>query len=315
MAPRQIAYPVPHYRAGRRTRVRLLAFHTSEGARTVESLGSFLRRRGGASYHAGTDDDKIAYYVNRRNEAWHLRNGNPMSDGFVFCGFASWTRAQWFEHPVMLENGAWWLASCAAERGLPLRWLSVADTASAVRSRSHIGGTCDHDDYSDATRDGTHWDCGEGFPKDWVINRAIEIQGAQPAPTPGPSPDTTGGTVIPIQLDPTPEPDNWDDSATWPWREVVVPLGYVQGWRGRLWLRFAAMHPGGRIFRAHVDYPDGDRVRFANWADVGDWPGIHVEPPYKATRQYAYQPPKGAGTLMFTYAAPKGGGLNLEWER
>jgi hypothetical protein len=313
MAPRQIAYPVPHYTAGRRTRVRLLILHTAEGARTVESLGSFLRRLGSASYHGAGDDDKIAYYVNRRHTAWHCRGANPLSDGFCLTGFANWSRAEWLRHPVMLENAAWWLASCSAERDLPLRKLSIAEVRDAVRNPNHPGGVCMHWDYTRATGDGTHWDVGGNFPWDSVLARAREIRGGQPAPTPAPT--TTGGTMIPIQLDPTPAPENWDDSTTWPWREIVVPLGYIEGWRGKLWLRFATMHPGGRIFRAHVDYPDGERVRFAGWAGVGDWPGIHVEPPYKATRQYAFQPPKGPGVLMLTYAAPFGAGLDLEWER
>lgn len=174
--PLQIAYPVGNFRRGRRTRVRVLTLHTSEGARTVESLGGFLRSISNASYHAATDDRKIAYYVNRKNEAWHLRNGNPVADGFCFCGFAKWSRAEWFEHPVMLENAAWWLASCARERNVPLRWLSVSTARNAIRNADHAGGVIDHDDYSNATSDGTHWDCGEGLPKDWIIARAIQIQ-------------------------------------------------------------------------------------------------------------------------------------------
>jgi hypothetical protein len=176
MAPRQVAYPVDNYRSGRRTRVRLLSLHTTEGARTMASLAAFLRRIETASYHGGSDDELIGYLVDRRHEAWHLRGGNPMSDGFVFCGFAAWSEREWFRHPVMMENAAWWLASCAGQRDLPLRWLSIREAREAVRDPEHPGGVIDHDDYTDATHDGTHWDCGEGLPKDWLIQRARQIQ-------------------------------------------------------------------------------------------------------------------------------------------
>lgn len=201
MPPYQIAYPVRHYRPGRRTRVRLLEFHTAEGARTVESLGAFLNRLGTASYHGGGDDVKIAYFVNRKNEAWHSRGANPMADGYCFCGFASWSREEWFRHPVMLENGAWWLASCARERGIPLRWLSLQNTAGAVRNYDHPGGVIDHDDYTKALRDGTHWDCGPNFPKDWVINRAAEIlRGQASLPKPSPAPRILRWNLEDIQM-------------------------------------------------------------------------------------------------------------------
>lgn len=191
MAPRQVAMPVSKFRSGRRARVRLLQLHTTEGSRTMASLTAFLRRGPNASYHAGTDDELIGYQVNRSNEAWHSRGANPFADGFVFCAMAKWSRAEWFQHPVQLENAAWWLASCSRERGVPLRWLSVAETRAAVRDARHAGGVCDHDDYSDATGDGSHWDCGEGLPKDWIIARAIDIhRGQRGMPVMPPNPGT-----------------------------------------------------------------------------------------------------------------------------
>lgn len=180
MAPRQLAMPVNNFRQGRRRRISLLAIHTTEGARTMGALVAFQRRMGNSSYHAGSDDELIGYMVNRANEAWHLRNGNPMSDGFVLCGMAEWPEAEWHRHPVMLENCAWWIASAARERGLPLRWMTIEQVAEAVRNPSGApGGVCMHWDYTRATGDGTHWDCGRNLPKEWIINRARQIQSGQ----------------------------------------------------------------------------------------------------------------------------------------
>lgn len=182
MAPLQISYPVPHFTAGRNTRVRLLVLHTTEGARTVEALGSFLRRKGTASYHAATDDEKIAYFVDRKNRAWHCRGANPYADGFCLCGFAAWSTAEWLRHPVMLENTAWWLAQCSRERGVPLRHLSIAEVAAVHRNPNHPGGVAMHWDYTRATGDGSHWDLGGNFPWDRVLGRARELAGGATSP-------------------------------------------------------------------------------------------------------------------------------------
>lgn len=181
MAPRQIALPVNKFRPGRRSRVRLLIIHTTEGARTMQSLASFLRRGPNASYHAGSDDYVLAYLVNRMNEAWHCRGANPMADGFVMCAFAEWSEREWLNHPVMLENAAWWLASCARERGIPLRHLTINETRDAFHNKNHPGGVIAHWDYTRALGDGSHWDVGREFPWSRVLNRAREIQSGQTA--------------------------------------------------------------------------------------------------------------------------------------
>jgi hypothetical protein len=148
----------------------------------MTSLAAFLRRIGTASYHAGTDDQVIGYLVNRSNEAWHLRNGNPAADGFVFCGFASWSTEEWFRHPVMLEHAAWWIESCSRERGIPLKWLSHAEIREALRNPNYPGGITHHHGYTLSARDGSHWDCGPNLPWQWILKRANEIRGGKDVP-------------------------------------------------------------------------------------------------------------------------------------
>jgi|ERR1700742_3153302 len=178
--PSVIPYPVPHYTRGRKRRVNLLIFHTSEGARTIGSLGNFLRAKGTASYHVATDDVSLAEYVDPNNTAWHCRNGNPASEGFCFCGFASWSADEWLRHNVMLENAAWWLSRRAPARGIPLKKLSVAEVREAILNPNYPGGVCMHDTYTRAMQDGSHWDCGQPFygrPLDWIIERARHLTG------------------------------------------------------------------------------------------------------------------------------------------
>lgn len=295
MAPRQVALPVPHYRSGRRSRVRLLVGHTAEGARTMASLAAFLRRLGTASYHGGSDDELIGYLVNRKHEAWHCRGANPLSDGFVLCGFAGWSQAEWRRHPVMLENFAWWLASCARERGLPLRWLSDREVRDAVHDPQHPGGVCDHWAYSRATADGDHWDVGLHLPWDELLAWAAEIQAETTAPKPPAVPTSQrlmeDHTML-LRTDP--------DRAEWvsyffePGTLASITLGW--GSPGELieakwWFRQGGWEEGRK--------PVG--IDLARWAHGG------LQPHHMSL---VWEPPAGADCLELAFRAP-GQGLHI----
>lgn len=164
--------------------VRCLALHTSEGAATVGQLRAFFDASGKASSHASADstgalaDGAAGGFVDYANKAWTIRNGNAWTDNIELCGYASWSRVQWLAVPKLLEACATWLARRSRARGIPLVHLTVDQL------RQGRSGVIDHDDYSDATGDGTHWDVGENFPWDVVIPRAIALAGGSPPPAP-----------------------------------------------------------------------------------------------------------------------------------
>lgn len=166
-------------------RVRNLAVHTAEGARRVADLRAYFDRIGTASCHAAADDtgalaEAGAGFVPYDRAAWTIRNGNGWTDNLELCAFAAWTRAQWLAAPRLLEACALWIARRSVARGFPIDKLTVAQL------RAQQTGTIDHDDYTDATGDGTHWDVGENFPWDVVIPRARALAG-NPAPAPTPT--------------------------------------------------------------------------------------------------------------------------------
>lgn len=165
--------------------VRAAAVHTTEGALTVAELRAFFDRvNAKGSSHAAADADGILAegaaggFVPYDRAAWTLRNGNAWSDNLELCAFAKWTRTEWLARPRLLEACARWLAGRHKARGIPLNKLTVAEL------RAQTPGVIDHDDYTDATGDGTHWDVGENFPWDVVIPRARQLAGGTtPAPT------------------------------------------------------------------------------------------------------------------------------------
>jgi hypothetical protein len=166
-------------RGGRR--VRWLAVHSTEGIMRARDLRDWASWPG--SSHASADADGVLLepddgFVPYERAAWTLRNGNPVSENIELCAFARWTRAQWLDRPALLEQCARWLAKRSRATGVPLVKLTVAQV------RVGAAGVIDHDDYTDATGDGTHWDVGESFPWDLVIPRARAILNPPAPPTP-----------------------------------------------------------------------------------------------------------------------------------
>lgn len=216
-------------------RVRLVVLHTTEGARTVESLGRYFQTgTDQASYHAAFDDNRTETYVDYPRAAWALRAANPISDNAAFCAFAAWTRAEWLRHPRMLEQAATWVAGRCAARGVPVRRLPLPEVAACARDPRHPGGVIMHRDYTLATRDGSHTDCGDHLPWDVILTQAQQL--TTPAPPPVSSRRATEDHTMLITLPATPPPpDLTADPAKWPrsreFTRGLLPPGKGT-WRG-----------------------------------------------------------------------------------
>lgn len=154
-------------------RVIWICVHTAEGIRDVDDLQAYFNSGVAASSHAGADDRKLEEgWVPYDRASWTLRNGNARSDNLELCGFAAWSRKEWLDnHQGMLNNAALWIRRRCNARGIPIVKLSAADVAAGK------AGVIGHADYTNGTRDGSHWDPGPGFPWDVVIAKA---RGAAP---------------------------------------------------------------------------------------------------------------------------------------
>lgn len=157
----------------RTTNVIWVTIHTAEGptdefparpdldSGSARDLVSFFEGKTDRSCHAVADDDVlIDNLIPYNRAAWTLRGGNSRSDNLEMCGLASWSRPEWLEHPGMLRNAARWVASRLLARGIPNRRINIAQCAAGV------SGYLDHNTYTKAYKDGTHWDCGPDFPWD-----------------------------------------------------------------------------------------------------------------------------------------------------
>lgn len=151
------------------TRVTWLALHTSEGGGTARALRDADWWTG--SSHAICDNTELLTpaegCVPYDRGSWTLRNGNARSENIEQIGYASWSRDYWLTNRLpQLRHTAKWLRDRSAARGIPLDYIGI-DGVRAGRS-----GVIQHNDYSKGTGDGSHWDCGPGYPVDVVLDMA-----------------------------------------------------------------------------------------------------------------------------------------------
>lgn len=95
-------------------------------------------------------------------KAWTQAAYNPQSLSIEQIEYADKQRSRWFdENRPQLENTALWVARWSHRYGIPLK-------------HSTSRGVCQHRELGLAG--GGHTDVGEGYPFNWVLNRAKQIK-------------------------------------------------------------------------------------------------------------------------------------------
>lgn len=158
--------PSPNY-SSRSGSVRLIVLHTAEGARTIQSLGSFFGSSASqVSSHVGADDtpNTVGEFVHRDDKAWTVSAFNSEAVSIEQCAFVAWSPDEWMNHPNLLANTAAWIAEEAAHFGIPIVKLDDSQAQGSGR------GVCQHSNLGAAG--GGHNDCGPNFPIDHVLELA-----------------------------------------------------------------------------------------------------------------------------------------------
>lgn len=154
---------------GRIAAVDLLMIHTAEGPRRVVDLGGFFHRTTTGSSHSGVDDHGRLDFVRFDDTAWGCPGCNADGEHLELCGFAHWTRAEWLDHPGMLEQTARWLAHRCEARRIPAVYLGPAQL------RADRRGITTHRSGSAAFHLSDHTDPGDHFPMDHVLDRVHQL--------------------------------------------------------------------------------------------------------------------------------------------
>lgn len=188
--------PSPNHESRAGTVVDLLAVHTAEGARRAADLGRYFQNPDvEASSHDGADNGETIRYVDYERAAWTLLNGNRRSENLELCGFAHWSRDDWFANVGILNECAAWLAQRSVARNIPLRKLSPAEVDAGM------SGVIGHADWTYSVIGwGNHTDPGPSFPWDYVLDRAraLVAGGELPGvPSAGPAPQPADAWPLP----------------------------------------------------------------------------------------------------------------------
>jgi len=213
MAIQEMWMPSPHYSTSRGPYNKAV-LHTTEGATTIEALGSwFANPSAGVSSHHGADNKKrsvFGAYVYENYKAWTQGSANPYCLSIELCtpagAAAGWSQSYWLSsQDTLCRNAAEWLAYVCGKYSIPFTKLS-----SSQAQNPDIRGICQHMNLG--SWGSNHSDCGSGFPIDQVIEWARGAPPPQPEPqppepVPAPSVTTSMSVLIPSGSDPAASPD------------------------------------------------------------------------------------------------------------
>ena len=194
MAVTRAWWPSPHFSSGGLNR-RVIAFHTTEGSQTTESLRNWLTNPSSkVSYHFAVDmshgDNWAAQFVRDTDRAWAQASFNGQALSIAFCtpsGAASgWSRSTWLSKGAMLTAAGRLAGELSRQYGIPLTQLSSSQAQGSGK------GLCEHKNFGSGG--GNHTDCGSGFPMDQII--AIAGGGSTPAAPTQPGGDMTAAVKV-----------------------------------------------------------------------------------------------------------------------
>lgn len=144
--------------------IRLVVVHSTEGG-TAASVAEYFHTTAQASTQLVVDDLECYRCVPDDVIPWGAPGVNTSGLHIEHCGYAVWSREEWLTHKPMLERSAEHAARWSLHYGIPLRWLG------ALGLKLRRKGFTRHMDASRAFTPGGHSDPGEGFPRDYYLER------------------------------------------------------------------------------------------------------------------------------------------------
>lgn len=157
--------------------IRLVVIHSAEGTNAA-GVAAFFAGSAMASTQLAADDRECWRMLPDLVIPWGAPGANSDGLHIEICGFARWTRSEWLEHEDMLRRSAYKVAKWCWLYGISARWLTDRQLANGTAR-----GLTTHVQVSKVFKRSTHWDPGDGFPKDrflkWVKEYLEEIRAAR----------------------------------------------------------------------------------------------------------------------------------------
>lgn len=174
--------PSPHYSTNRGPYNKAV-FHTTQGAMKIRDLGAWFQNPSAqCSSHHGADSYEqgvFGAYVYEDDKAWTQGNANDWCLSIELCGYAEWSRSEWLNNrPKLVSNAAEWLRYMVDKYKLPWTILN-----SSQAQNPDIKGITQHSFLGNWGSG--HWDCGDGFPINDIVEMAKNWGGSAPETSEG----------------------------------------------------------------------------------------------------------------------------------
>ena len=124
-----------------------------------------------ASWHVTVDEKVAIRCLPDTTVAYHAYSpANDIGLGLEICGWAKWSKVQWFKHIKTLRRSAWVTARWCDQYNIPPRILTRAQV------RAGVAGITFHSDVTKYLGKGSHTDPGPNFPRGtflWLVKRRL----------------------------------------------------------------------------------------------------------------------------------------------
>lgn len=144
----------------------LLVVHCTQSSTARGAAAWFANPRSRGSAHVVVDELECFRTLPPSAIPWGAPGANGRGWHLELAGFAQWNRREWLRHRGTIERAAYKLALHGRAFNVPLTRLTTSQLR-AGRAR----GIVDHRQCSKAFG-GSHWDVGDGFPWDVLLERA-----------------------------------------------------------------------------------------------------------------------------------------------
>ncbi len=148
--------------------VRIIVLHSTESQGTAAAVASYFQSpSSGGSTQLVVGDDGCFRCVPDLKQPAGAPGANSDGLHIEVVGMAKWTREEWLERPIRLDNCARALAEWSQTYRIPLAFVDAA-----MLKTGRARGVTTHREVSQAFKKSDHWDPGAGFPIDVVLEKA-----------------------------------------------------------------------------------------------------------------------------------------------
>lgn len=155
------------------SRIRLIVMHDTEGGTARSVAAYFASGSARASTHWVVDETRAVRCLPDDVIPWGAPGANTDGIHIEQCGWARWSKLEWFKHQSTLKRSAWVAARAAHKYGIPVRWLTDRQLGNHVTE-----GFTYHAQVTRVFGGGSgHTDPGPNFPKSywlWLVKRRVK---------------------------------------------------------------------------------------------------------------------------------------------